>query len=75
MRLTIAGKKRGEKWEGALLEENNFKSVLLGEDLTTIVLGGLAEILVRNFPDGQNIVMDIFVETDQERLARGVKRG
>jgi hypothetical protein len=64
MRLTVAAKKIGDKWEGALVSEGKFQRAIVTDDgLDEVVLRGLFALLSLNYPEGTNVVIEAVVET------------
>ena len=66
MRLTIATKRIGNVWEGALVAEGKFQRALVGEKLEDAVLRGLVGLLALDLPEGTDVVFDIVTETPEE---------
>lgn len=66
MRLTLAAKRVGDKWEGALVVDNKFQRALVADKLDEVLLRGLAGTLAVNRPEGTDVVLELVVETPGE---------
>lgn len=66
MRMTIAAKKIGDKWEGALVADNRFQHALVGDKLEDILLRGIVALSAVDQPDGVNVLVEITTETEEE---------
>jgi hypothetical protein len=62
MKLTIAAKKVGDKWEGALVTDGKFQRALVSDKLDDVVLRGLASILISARPEGTDVLVEAIVE-------------
>lgn len=71
MKVTIATKKIGETWEGALVVDQRFQRALTSDKLEDLILRGLVGVLAatKDAVDGTDVVFDIAV--DQPKDAGG----
>ncbi len=70
MRFTIATKKIGNSWEGALVANGKFHRALVGNQLEDAVLQGLIGLFALDLPEGTDVVFDIVTETPAEAIAQ-----
>lgn len=62
MKLTVAAKRIGDKWEGALVVDNKFQRALVSDTLDDVVLRGLAVLFTIPRPEGTDVVVEALVE-------------
>lgn len=62
MKLMVAAKRIGDKWEGAVVVDNKFQRAIVTDKLEGIVLRGVASLLMNNYPEGTDVLVDVTVE-------------
>ena len=70
MKMALAAKRMGTGWEGALIAEQKFQRALVNEKLEDLVLRGLAPLLANNYPEGTDIVIDVFIDEPKQQDGR-----
>jgi hypothetical protein len=66
MRMTIATKKVGSGWEGALVVEGKFLRAFASNSLSDLVNRGIVALSEHTLPDGTDVVFDVICETPEE---------
>ncbi len=59
--ITMATKRRGNEWRGALIIDNEFQDAVIGPSLPEMVANAIGPILVQEFPEGQEIAVTIVI--------------
>jgi hypothetical protein len=66
MKMTIAAKRIGATWEGALIVDNKFQRALTGEKLEDVVLRGLVGLMTPEHSEGTDVMIEVLCETPGE---------
>lgn len=65
--IVVAARKRGDKWRGALIVDNEFQDALVEESLTDVVLGAIAGVLSAEYPEGQEFNISVNIRNSKEQ--------